>query len=108
MNNHIIILQNTTTKQCTIYNVVDENDGSGIYYKFQIDTTNLQDGEYKLYLTDNQLTGEVVINQNNIDKTTIDGDEINIIATELVRVGNYTTTTTTYNQVRNFKTYNGR
>lgn len=128
-----IILQNTVDK--TIYTYTTENtaDDSSIYYSFDIDVSTLPDGEYKLYLIENPDNLPIVINQNNVKKSTIstnkyilicktnillnkdnillvsEGTEyegiIDIICTELVRIGNYTSNSTSYNKSQNFIQY---
>lgn len=104
---YTIILQNTTTKQITTYNVYD--GGNGLFYKFNIDTTDLTEGEYKLYLVDNNDWLSITTNQTNIEKSMLaDGTTISIITTELLRVGDYKATTTAYNSEKNFRTYNGK
>lgn len=102
-----IILQNTTTKQVTTYNVDDF--GSGLFYQFEIDTTSLIDGEYKLYLIYNNQWQDIVINKNNIPNSTLgDGTTIVIVTTDLLKVGDYKAAPTAYNRDRNFRTYNGK
>ena len=103
-----IILQNTTTKQVTTYSV--EHLGGDLFYQFEINTESLTEGEYKLYLIENNEWQDIVINQNNIPNSTLgDGTTIVIVTTDLLRVGNYKATpTTAYNSERKFRTYNGK
>lgn len=128
-----IILQNTVDK--TIYTYTTENtaDDSSIYYSFDIDVSALPDGEYKLLLIENPTALPIYINQNNVKKSTIDSnkyilinqgntllnkglilvvsadfesqEQIDIICTELVRIGNYTSNSTSYNKSQNFIQY---
>lgn len=101
-----IILQNTTTKQVIIYSVT--HLGGDLFYQFEIDTTPLDEGEYKLYLIENDEWKTIQINQNNIPNSTIDDKPIVIVTTDLMRVGNYKPSSTAYNSERKFRTYNGK
>ena len=49
---YIITLTNKKTNEVRIYNdIVDINDGEKLYYRFQLNTLELEDGEYDLELT---------------------------------------------------------
>lgn len=128
-----IILQNTVDKQ--IYTYTQENTASdnSIYYSFDVDFSDLQDGEYKLYLIENKDGLPIYINQNNVEKSEIDtnkyilinkgeilankeriliisGDDtyktpIEIITTEIVRIGEYTAPNTSYNKKQSYIQY---
>ena len=52
-------LENTVTHKQYEYEVKDNNEGKKLYYQFDIDTLNLDDGEYKLTLIDGK---KVVVN----------------------------------------------
>lgn len=82
---YTITLTSTVTNEDYIVEMDNINDNY-LYYHFRVDTTNIPDGEYRLTLADS---------------------EGNIVAADLVRVGNYTPTTNTYNSNKNFRTYNG-
>ena len=63
-----IVIKNTVTNQEYVYdNIEDINGGKKLYYNFNIDTSNLDDGEYKL--------------------TLFKGDDI--VCTELLKVGDF-------------------
>lgn len=63
-----IVIKNTVTNQEYVYdNIEDINGGKKLYYNFNIDTSNLSDGEYKL--------------------TLFKGDDI--VCTELLKVGDF-------------------
>ena len=70
----IIKLENTTTHQTYEYEVVDANNGEKLYFRFDINTADLDEGEYKLDL--------------------YDGDEH--IATDLLKIGDFNTDTLQY------------
>lgn len=70
----VIVLENTTTHQTYTYDVVDLNEGKKLFYQFDIDTLGLDDGEYKLTLS----------------------DEDGIIETDLVKIGNYNSNSVQY------------
>lgn len=55
----ILQLENTVTHKQYEYEVKDNNEGKKLYYQFDIDTLNLDDGEYKLTLIDGK---KVVVN----------------------------------------------
>ena len=101
-----IILQNTLTKQTYVFNV--EDIGNNLFYNFEIDTTTLDDGEYKLFLISNEDWSEIIINQTNIEKSVMGNEPIQITTTDIMRVGDFTANTIKYNSVKNFKTYNGK
>lgn len=100
-----IILQNTLTKKPYVFNV--EDIGSSLFYNFEIDVATLDEGEYKLFLITNDEWSEITINPTNIEESKMGNETINIITTDVMRIGNFTATTTKYNSVKNFKTYNG-
>lgn len=63
-----IVIKNTVTNQEYVYdNIEDINGGKKLYYNFNIDTSNLSDGEYKL--------------------TLFKGDDI--VCTELLKIGDF-------------------
>lgn len=128
-----IILQNTVDKTIYTYTTENTGDDSSIYYSFDIDVSTLPDGEYKLFLINNPSSLPIVINQNNVKESTISTNKyilicktnillnkdnillvssdteyqepIDIICTELVRIGNYTSNSTSYNKSQNFIQY---
>lgn len=55
----ILQLENTVTHKQYEYDVKDNNEGKKLYYQFDINTLNLDDGEYKLTLIDGK---KVVVN----------------------------------------------
>lgn len=75
-----IKLQNTVTNhEYTYDNVIDKNNGKKLFFNFDIDTSNLDNGEYKL--------------------TLFDGD--NIISTELLKIGDYNSDAIQYSRGNN-------
>lgn len=70
----VIKLENTTSHQTYEYEVVDANNGEKLYFRFDINTSDLVEGEYKLELVDN---GE-------------------IIATDILKIGDFNTNTLQY------------
>ena len=75
----ILKLENTTTHQTYEYEVKDMNNGEKLYFRFDIDTSNLVDGEYALKL--------------------YDGDKI--IATDILKIGDFNTNTLQYKKGEN-------
>lgn len=75
-----IKLQNTVTNQEYTYdNVIDKNNGKKLYYNYNIDTSNLSDGEYKL--------------------TLFKGNDI--VCTEILKVGDFNTDKIQYSKGAN-------
>ena len=75
----ILKLENTTTHQLYEYEVKDMNNGEKLYFRFDIDTSNLVDGEYALKL--------------------YDGDKI--IATDILKIGDFNANTLQYKKGEN-------
>lgn len=75
----VIKLENTTSHQTYEYEVVDANNGEKLYFRFDINTSDLVEGEYKLELVDN---GE-------------------IIATDILKIGDYNPNTIQYKKGEN-------
>lgn len=134
--NYSIVLQNTLTKQITIFQTL-EDIGNPLYHMFTIDVSSLEDGEYYLQLLKNKHNYPIVTNPNNItnigfeqdayiyimngndyitnesfylvlpdstNKKTIKQD---VLSSELLRIGEYTSPTSQYNSEKKYLQYNG-
>lgn len=130
---YTLILQNTVDLSITYFQVTDV--GNNMYYQFDnMDFSELPDGSYKLYLIENNDNLPIIINQNNIEESTIETDQyllvnlgnkllnfgdivlvkgsekyqtkINIILTELMKVGDYKSPTIKYDQSKSYIQYN--
>ena len=75
----ILKLENTTTHQLYEYEVKDMNNGEKLYFRFDIDTSNLVDGEYILSLYDGE---KLVVN-------------------DLLKIGDYNPSTLQYKRGEN-------
>lgn len=75
----VIKLENTTSHQTYEYEVVDANNGEKLYFRFDINTSDLVEGEYKLELVDN-------------------GENI---ATDILKIGDYNPNTIQYKKGEN-------
>ena len=75
----ILKLENTTTHQVYEYSVVDMNNGEKLYFRFNVDTLSLDDGEYNL--------------------TLLDGDEI--ICKDILKLGDFKADTLQYKKGEN-------
>lgn len=73
-NDMILKLENTTTHQIFEYDVIDKNYGEKLYFRFDINTLQLEDGEYSL--------------------TLYDGEDI--VVTDLLKVGDFNPQTLQY------------
>lgn len=105
--NYSILLRNNTTKETSVFNKTDQ-ENSRLYYHFKnVDTSNLDEGEYTYYIILNPESETITIYPNNIEKSTINGETIVIVATGLVRVGNYDSrnNNTEYNYGQKYKQY---
>lgn len=127
LDKYTILLQNTTTKEVMTFNVLDE--GNGIYMKFKMDLSPLNDGEYvamvfensnwtpfEIYANDLKETNREVIYYLS-DGTTLlkEGDfflvssqreYITPLKTDILRIGEYKRNTTTYRNEQTFIQYN--
>lgn len=127
LDKYTILLQNTTTKEVMTFNVLDE--GNGIYMKFKMDLSPLNDGEYvamvfensnwtpfEIYANDLKETNREVIYYLS-DGTTLlkEGDfflvasqreYITPLKTDVLRIGEYKRNTTTYRNEQTFIQYN--
>lgn len=89
MKYSITLINNLTKEEYQYIDLIDNNNGIfSLYYSFEIDVSNLIDGEYTLYLYDEDNT---------------------LIQTELVQIGDYINKNTsyTYNNNKKYVTYNG-
>lgn len=89
MKYNISLINNLTKEEYNYFDLIDENDNvfPSLYYQFNLDVSELIDGEYTLYLF------------------TEDGE---LITTELVQIGDYVNKhNTTYNKNNKYVTYNG-
>lgn len=75
----ILKLENTTTHQTYEYEVKDMNNGEKLYFRFDIDTSNLVDGEYTLKLYDGE----------------------KVVANDLLKIGDYNPSTLQYKKGEN-------
>jgi len=106
--NYTLLLKNNLDKTVHQLNVTD-TDTSSIYYVFkdvQIDLTN---GEYTYWLVPNDGQKEIVINPNDIEKSTIDGNAIEVAVKGLCQVGEYInrSTKSQYEGNKEYKQYRG-
>lgn len=129
--NYSIVLQNTLTKAITIVQTL-EDVGNEMYYIFEnVDLKGLDDGEYYLLLFQNPDNLTFFSNNNKPSETTTSwyiyitnngeylvnngkflviqgGAEINTlesVSSELLRIGDYVTPTTQYNNQKKFIQY---
>lgn len=75
----ILKLENTTTHQIYEYEVKDMNNGEKLYFRFDIDTSDLVDGEYILSLYDGE----------------------KLVANDLLKIGDYNPSTLQYKKGEN-------
>ena len=129
--NYSLVIRNNLSKSVEIINKYAED--VGIFLTFNdIDFSDYADGEYTLFVIENEAELPIYVQQNNIKKSEIttnkyilvingdiitsdgsvlliDGDEyqisIPIIATELMRIGDYVANNKQYNTERVFKQY---
>lgn len=82
----IILINNLSKQEYKYTDIYNIGNIDSIYYSFNIDVSNLIDGEYTLKLFDNQ---------------------DNYITSEIVRIGEYTNTNKQYNNITKYNVYNG-
>ena len=124
-----IIFQSTTSKEIYSYNIED-NTPDGIYYEFDIELKDMQDGEYEYLLIENPDRLKVVSNFNNAFKSEIADPvvlmdtllpltardkilildmgtvtPIEVLAFGLCRIGDYKTSKTEYNKQNKYLVY---
>ena len=124
-----IIFQNTTSKEIFSYNIED-NTPDGIYYEFEIELKDMQDGEYEYLLIENPDKLMVVSNFNNVFTSELSDPvilmdtslpltaekkilvwsmgeifPIEVLAFGLCRVGDYKTSKTEYNKQTKYLVY---
>lgn len=81
-----VILTNNVTKFSRYYPDITDISTIPIYIEFELDLSDIIDGEYTIYLYD---------------------DDNKLLYTEIVRVGEYNRTTTQYKLEKKYKQYNG-
>lgn len=125
-----IILQNTVTKEIYSYNLTD-NTPNSIYYEFEIELGNMNDGEYEYILIENPNRLKVVSNFNNVFKSELadpfilvdlsggslttgakimisemgETYPIDVLSYGLLRIGDYKTPKTEYNNTSHYTYY---
>lgn len=128
-NTFSIALQNTTTKEITVFTT--EDMGNQLYMKFKLNLSNMEDGEYYVlvfenpdeipfYLSNNNPSEvcyfKYIANDDNLitngkyylvmtDKNT--ETEVTYIQSELMRIGEYIPTNTCYRKEETYYTYQG-
>lgn len=127
LDKYTILLQNTTTKEVMTFNVLDE--GNGIYMKFKMDLSPLNDGEYvamvfensnwtpfEIYANDLKETnreviyylsdGTTLLKEGDFFLVTSQREYITPLKTDVLRIGEYKRNTTTYRNEQTFIQYN--
>lgn len=127
LDKYTILLQNTTTKEVMTFNVLDE--GNGIYMKFKMDLSPLNDGEYvamvfensnwtpfEIYANDLKETnreviyylsdGTTLLKEGDFFLVTSQREYITPLKTDILRIGEYKRNTTTYMNEQTFIQYN--
>lgn len=127
LDKYTILLQNTTTKEVMTFNVLDE--GNGIYMKFKMDLSPLNDGEYvamvfensnwtpfEIYANDLKETnreviyylsdGTTILKEGDFFLVTSQREYITPLKTDILRIGEYKRNTTTYRNEQTFIQYN--
>lgn len=131
--NYSIVVQNTLTKEMHTY-TSNVDIGNALYHKFNVDLTQLEDGEYYMVLLENPDNLPIITNPNNPQKVvgeTIEyiyltnaGDfitnagfylviqgkervekELKPVCTELMRIGEYKSPKTQYNSTKQYIQY---
>lgn len=105
--NYTLVIQNTITRDVSIYNLENKNYSENIYYKFNISLEDgTIDGEYQYILFRNPDKLQVIVNNTvslenpvvlvtynntltNGTKILIAGKPINILGTGLIKIGDY-------------------
>lgn len=128
---YTVIAQNTVTKELFKFDVEDKNADNSIYFKFELVTDRMIDGEYILVVCHNPfgielefdditnifetIKNEVAI-VNGEDEITNDGallvnteqGQIAVLSKDIMRIGEFNATATEYNNNTNeYITYNG-
>lgn len=127
LDKYTILLQNTTTKEVMTFDVLDE--GNGIYMKFKMDLSPLNDGEYvamvfensnwtpfEIYANDLKETnreviyylsdGTTLLKEGDFFLVTSQREYITPLKTDILRIGEYKRNTTTYINEQTFIQYN--
>lgn len=127
LDRYTVLLQNTTTKEVMTFNVLDE--GNGIYMKFKMDLSPLNDGEYiamvfensnwtpfEVYANDLKETnremiyylsdGTTLLKEGDFFLVTSQREYITPLKTDILRIGEYKRNTTTYINEQTFIQYN--
>lgn len=99
-----IIWRNTATKQVLVQTAIDAST-TKTYYRFPV-LADMPRGEYEYFVATAE--GTLVLNENDIRKSTIDGEPIEVYDCGVAQVGEIARTdTTTYNTVKTYTQYGG-
>ena len=102
-----LIFKHQLTKKVSVFRRTDES-ATKSFYRFEL-PMGLDKGEYEYYVV--SASGELVLNENDIRLSTIDGEKINIYDNGLAQVGKVEQarkqTTSTYENTKTYKQYYG-
>lgn len=97
-----IIWRNTATKEVTVM-VAEDTSGSALFYTFPV-PAGLSRGEYEYYIA--SADGTLVLNENDVRLSTIDGEPIEIYDCGVGQVGEIDRRSTmTYNTTKTYEQY---
>lgn len=94
------IYKNNQTKQVFVFTA--EDSGSTRFYRFPV-PQGLTPGDYDYFII--RADGELVINENDIRLSTIDGEPVAVLDCGVAQVGKITRNYTTYDITKTYKAY---
>lgn len=80
MGKYVLIIQQTTTKKISSFNVVDELDAKQYYHFCDVDFRDLDEGEYRYFLVANEEEYDLNVYQNDPRLITHTEDKYIIVA----------------------------
>lgn len=95
-----IIWKNTATKEVFVQTA--EDSGSVSFYTFPR-PEGLTEGEYEYYIVSAE--GTLVLNENDVRLSTIDGETISVIDSGVAQAGAISRTAAEYNTTKTFRQY---
>ena len=96
-----IIWRNTATKEVLVQTAIDASPAKS-FYRFPV-LADMPRGEYEYYVT--AAGGDLVLNENDVRLSTIDGETITVYDCGVAQVGEISRRDTSYNTTKTYEQY---
>lgn len=80
--NYTMLIQHTTSKNVYLYNLENSNYAQNIYFKFDINVGDVEEGEYQYIIFENPHKYDVFIDYNNARRSELNGNPVILVTFE--------------------------